>query len=154
MLAYRHIKWGLISELSMRAFSWHSWISGTLKLYSILSLCKCVNSTISYKANFVSLVAAATALTLTFLVLNFDEDDPRLRADLDKAKTWERGFVDFMRNYTQGQSVPAKPVWMDVAYNSERSIEDELDRTSRCAHEQIHSSFLIRTFLIREPQCS
>ena len=41
MLAYRDIKWGLISKLLMRAFSWHPWIPRTLKLDSIPSLIKC-----------------------------------------------------------------------------------------------------------------
>ena len=67
-------------------------------------------------------------MTLTFLVRNYDDDDINVRGDLDRAKTWEKGFVEFMKNYTSGRD---KPVWMDVAYTSERSIEDELDRTSR-----------------------
>ena len=37
----RHIKWGLISELLMRAFSWCPCIPGTLKLDSNLYLFKC-----------------------------------------------------------------------------------------------------------------
>ena len=41
MLAYRHIKWGLVSKLLQRALSWHPWIPGSLKLDSILSLFKC-----------------------------------------------------------------------------------------------------------------
>ena len=45
VLAYRHIKWGLVSKLLQRAFSWHPWIPGTLKLDSILSLFKCVGQT-------------------------------------------------------------------------------------------------------------
>ena len=36
-------------------------------------------------------------------------------------------FAYFAHAFVAG----GKPVWMDVAYNSERSIEDELDRTSR-----------------------
>ena len=40
-LTKRRVKWGLISKLLMRAFSWHPWIPGTLKLDSILSLFKC-----------------------------------------------------------------------------------------------------------------
>ena len=43
MLTYRHIKWGLISKLLMRALLWHPWIPGTLKLDSILSLFKCAS---------------------------------------------------------------------------------------------------------------
>ena len=41
MLAYRHIKWGLIAKLLMRAFSWRPSIPATLKLDSILSTFKC-----------------------------------------------------------------------------------------------------------------
>ena len=41
MLAYRHIKWGLVLKLFMGAFSWRTWSQGTLKLDSILSLFKC-----------------------------------------------------------------------------------------------------------------
>ena len=43
MLTFRHIKWGLISKLLMRAISWFPWIPGTLKLDSILSLFKCAD---------------------------------------------------------------------------------------------------------------
>ena len=35
MLAYMHIKWGLISKLFVRAFSWYPWIPGTRKLNHI-----------------------------------------------------------------------------------------------------------------------
>ena len=44
---------------------------------------------------------------------------------LEKAKAWEEVFVAFMKNWT---SDPKNSMYMDVAYNSERSIEDELDR--------------------------
>ena len=37
----RHNKWGLISKLLMRAFSWCPWIPGTLNLDWIKSLFKC-----------------------------------------------------------------------------------------------------------------
>ena len=41
VLAHRHMKWGLISNLLKRAFSWHPWIPSTLKLEWIWSLFKC-----------------------------------------------------------------------------------------------------------------
>ena len=41
-LAYRHIKWGLISKLLMSAFSWHHQIPGTLMFNSSFSQFKCV----------------------------------------------------------------------------------------------------------------
>ena len=43
VLAYRHIKWGLVSKLLQRAFSRHPQIPGTLKLDSISSLFKCAS---------------------------------------------------------------------------------------------------------------
>ena len=69
----------------------------------------------------------ATAVVLTFLVNNFDagSDDPAVIMQLEKAKAWEEVFVAFMKNWT---SDPKNSMYMDVAYNSERSIEDELDR--------------------------
>ena len=69
----------------------------------------------------------ATAVVLTFLVNNFDagSDDPATIMQLEKAKAWEEVFVAFMKNWT---SDPKNSMYMDVAYNSERSIEDELDR--------------------------
>ena len=69
----------------------------------------------------------ATAVVLTFLVNNFDagSDDPAIIMQLEKAKAWEEVFVAFMKNWT---SDPKNSMYMDVAYNSERSIEDELDR--------------------------
>ena len=41
VLAYRHIKRGLVLKLLKRAFSRHPWIPGILKFDSILSLFKC-----------------------------------------------------------------------------------------------------------------
>ena len=71
--------------------------------------------------------ANATAVVLTFLVNNFDakSKDPTIHMQLEKAKVWEETFVAFMKNWT---SNPNNTEYMDVAYNSERSIEDELDR--------------------------
>ena len=51
MLENRHIMWGLISKLLQRAFSWHPWLPGTLKLDLILSLFKCVYTTESFTRN-------------------------------------------------------------------------------------------------------
>ena len=66
---------------------------------------------------------------MTFLVNNYDQlsPDPEIQENLAKARSWESAFVSFMKNYT---SSPDKPDFMDVAFNSERSIEDELERTS------------------------
>ena len=39
LLTYKHIKWGLISKLLVRPFSWHLQISGTLKLVVFHLIC-------------------------------------------------------------------------------------------------------------------
>ena len=45
---------------------------------------------------------------------------PRSKQKLEKAKNWEKAFVDFMKNWT---SQPENTQYMEVAFNSERSIE-------------------------------
>ncbi|KAH0539660.1 hypothetical protein KQX54_007034 [Cotesia glomerata] len=63
----------------------------------------------------------STGLVLTFLVknsLNKTELQPMLK--------WEQKYLDFMKNWT---SSPCSE-FMEVAYSAERSIEDELQRTS------------------------
>ncbi|XP_044575829.1 NPC intracellular cholesterol transporter 1 homolog 1b-like [Cotesia glomerata] len=63
----------------------------------------------------------STGLVLTFLVknsLNKTELQPMLK--------WEQKYLDFMKNWTS----TACPEFMEVAYSAERSIEDELQRTS------------------------
>lgn len=52
---------------------------------------------------------------------------------------WERKYVEFMKNYTQTQ----KPQFMDIAFTSERSIEDELDRESQSDVLTILISYVI-----------
>ena len=39
---------------------------------------------------------------------------------------WEKSFVEFMQNWTENE----KPDFMDVSFYSERSIQDELERSS------------------------
>ncbi|CAH0564150.1 unnamed protein product, partial [Brassicogethes aeneus] len=77
---------------------------------------------------------AATAVILTFLVNNHHN-----KTKLTAAMAWEREFVAFMRNYTENEM----PEFMDVAYSSERSIEDELDRESQSDVMTILGSYLI-----------
>ena len=69
----------------------------------------------------------SNAVVLTFLVDNYDgkSDDPIVIRKLERAKAWEKEFVRFMLEWT---SNPNNTQYMDVAFNSERSIEDELDR--------------------------
>ena len=75
----------------------------------------------------------ANAVVLTFLVDNYaiadDEDSLAIysieQKKLKQAKAWEKAFIEFMQDW---ESDPENTKHMDVAYNSERSIEDELDR--------------------------
>lgn len=76
----------------------------------------------------------ARALILTFLVNNYHN-----KTKLGPAMQWERTYVEFMKNYTQNE----KPAFMDIAFTSERSIEDELDRESQSDVLTILISYVI-----------
>ena len=71
----------------------------------------------------------ATAMMITFLGNNFDHlnNDPLIQENIAKAKAWELAYISYLKNYTTSDD---KPGFMDVAFNSERSIQDELERTS------------------------
>lgn len=74
------------------------------------------------------------AIILTFLVNNFHN-----KTKLGPAMAWERKFVEFMKHWTEHE----KPAFMDVAFTSERSIEDELDRESQSDVITILISYII-----------
>ncbi|XP_056644165.1 NPC intracellular cholesterol transporter 1-like isoform X3 [Diorhabda sublineata] len=76
----------------------------------------------------------ATTVILTFIVNNYHN-----KSLLTPAMEWEKEFVDFMKNWTGTQ----KPFYMDIAFTSERSIEDELDRESRSDVVTILISYMI-----------
>jgi Niemann-Pick C1 protein len=76
----------------------------------------------------------ATAVILTFLVNNYHN-----KTKLAPAMEWEKAFVAFMKNWTATE----KPDFMDVAFTSERSIEDELDRESQSDVVTILVSYVI-----------
>lgn len=76
----------------------------------------------------------AQALILTFLVNNKQD-----KSQLKQALEWEKTFIAFMKNYTE----KAMPGYMDIAYTSERSIEDELDRESKSDVYTILVSYFI-----------
>ncbi|XP_026319568.1 NPC intracellular cholesterol transporter 1, partial [Hyposmocoma kahamanoa] len=76
----------------------------------------------------------ATALILTFLVNN--KHDKEL---LKPALEWEKKYIEFMKNFTENEM----PSYMDIAYTSERSIEDELDRESQSDVSTILVSYFI-----------
>ncbi|XP_017474747.1 PREDICTED: Niemann-Pick C1 protein [Rhagoletis zephyria] len=76
----------------------------------------------------------ANAIILTFLVNNY-HDKSKLRPALE----WEQRYVEFMLNYTKTRMSKH----MDIAFTSERSIEDELNRESQSDVMTILVSYLI-----------
>ncbi|KAF2896926.1 hypothetical protein ILUMI_09250 [Ignelater luminosus] len=76
----------------------------------------------------------ASAVILTFLVNNYHN-----KTRLGPAMEWEKKYVEFMKNWTQHE----KPDFMDIAFTSERSIEDELDRESQSDVITILISYII-----------
>ncbi|XP_029677101.1 NPC intracellular cholesterol transporter 1 isoform X4 [Formica exsecta] len=76
----------------------------------------------------------ATAIILTILVNNYHN-----KAKLVPAMEWEESFINFMKNWTATR----KPAFMDIAYTSERSIEDELNRESQSDIVTILISYVI-----------
>ncbi|KRT84012.1 Hedgehog receptor, partial [Oryctes borbonicus] len=76
----------------------------------------------------------ATAIIITFLVNNHHN-----KTMLGPAMEWEKKYVEFMKNWTKTK----KPGFMDIAYTSERSIEDELDRESHSDVMTILISYVI-----------
>ena len=89
----------------------------------------------------------ATALVITLLVDNYDihSSDPEDQLELRKAMSWEKAFVQFMQNFT---SVPENVEHMDIAFNSERSVEDELEKETSGDILTIAVSYLIMFFYI------
>ncbi|XP_066601726.1 NPC intracellular cholesterol transporter 1 isoform X2 [Prorops nasuta] len=76
----------------------------------------------------------ATAIILTILVNNYYN-----KTKLLPAMEWEESYVNFMKNWTANE----KPEFMDVAFTSERSIEDELNRESESDVLTILVSYII-----------
>ncbi|XP_050436632.1 NPC intracellular cholesterol transporter 1-like [Adelges cooleyi] len=93
------------------------------------------NEAISKKSPF----QKSTALLLTF-VLNNHNDKSMLKDVL----LWEQKFLQFMKNWTE----ESKPPYMEVAYFSERAIEDELDRESRSDVSTIAISYIVMLLYI------
>lgn len=77
----------------------------------------------------------STALIITILISNYLEKDL-----LQPALAWEKRFIEFMKEVTQDEE------WMqdmDIAFNAERGIEDELKRESQNDVLTIFISYLI-----------
>ncbi|GLG97656.1 hypothetical protein R5R35_004762 [Gryllus longicercus] len=75
----------------------------------------------------------ATAIILTFLINNYHN-----KTKLAPALEWEKKFIEFMESWTENHTE-----FMDVAFTSERSIEDELDRGSHSDVMTILVSYVI-----------
>ncbi|XP_065341040.1 NPC intracellular cholesterol transporter 1 homolog 1b-like [Cloeon dipterum] len=76
----------------------------------------------------------AQAIVLTILVDNYLEPEK-----VAPAYEWEKNFIAFMKRW----EAESKPGFMEIAYNSERSIEDELDRTSQAEVYTVLISYLV-----------
>ena len=66
------------------------------------------------------------AVVMSIIIDNFDpksQDQTDIRG-LERAAEWERVFVEFMHDWEANEM----PDYMEIAFNSERSIEDELDK--------------------------
>ncbi|XP_011312256.1 Niemann-Pick C1 protein isoform X2 [Fopius arisanus] len=76
----------------------------------------------------------ATAIVLTFLVNNYHN-----KSKLQPAMEWEKSYIEYMKHW----AATKKPIYMDVAFTSERSIEDELYRESQSDISTILVSYII-----------
>ncbi|XP_071860476.1 NPC intracellular cholesterol transporter 1 homolog 1b [Bombus fervidus] len=91
----------------------------------------------------------STGLILSFLVKNSLN-----KTVLDATRKWEQRFLDFMKEW----DVKERPEFMDVAYTTEKSIEDELERSSKAEAVTVIFSyvlmFLYVAFALSEIKCS
>ncbi|CAG0894761.1 unnamed protein product [Darwinula stevensoni] len=83
-------------------------------------------------------VRNASALLLSFIVVNHYNN---LEA-IEKAKAWEKVYIDFMKEYVS-TSKAVKDQLIEVAFSSERSIQDELERTSKGDIPTVAASYII-----------
>ena len=63
---------------------------------------------------------------MTIILNNYDsqsEEEGDVKG-LERAMAWEKTFIEFMLEWEEKE----KPIYMDIAFNSERSIEDELEK--------------------------
>ena len=69
----------------------------------------------------------STAVVMQIIINNFDSKStkPEDVEGLRKAMAWEEKFIEFMKNWERTEM---DENIMDVAFTSERSVEDELDR--------------------------
>ncbi|CAG7821814.1 unnamed protein product [Allacma fusca] len=79
--------------------------------------------------------------TIITLLLNNNYDKSKTK----KAYAWEKAFIDFMQKWEKEE----KPDFMDVSYYASRSIEDELERTSKSEVSTIIISYLVMFLYLR-----
>ena len=82
------------------------------------------------------------AIVMQIIINNFDphsekEEDMK---GIERAMKWEEQFVKFMKHWTENE-MPKE--YMDVAFTSERSVEDELDRETYGDVATIAVSYII-----------
>ena len=64
---------------------------------------------------------------------NFDSQSEQEEdvTGLERAMAWEKTFIDFMLEWEEKE----KPVFLEIAFNSKRSIEDELEKAAEVDKE-------------------
>ncbi|XP_072021310.1 NPC intracellular cholesterol transporter 1-like [Amphiura filiformis] len=77
----------------------------------------------------------ATSLIITFPVNNYKKDDKENAAALERATVWEKGFLEFIQNYSNPN--------LTIAYQAERSVQDEINRESSSDIFTIAVSYLL-----------
>ena len=79
---------------------------------------------------------------MQIIINNFDSKSTRVEdvEGLRKAKAWEKKFIEFMKDW---EATKMDENIMDVAYTSERSVEDELDRETYGDLATIAVSYII-----------
>lgn len=77
---------------------------------------------------------SAVALVLTFLVDNHLEE-----VELNPALEWEKKFIEVVRNWDENE----RPDFIEIAYSSERSVQDELERISTAEMSTVVISYAV-----------
>ncbi|XP_071482510.1 NPC intracellular cholesterol transporter 1-like [Diadema antillarum] len=73
----------------------------------------------------------ADSLIITFPVNNYLASDPRL----DMAMAWEKEYIEFVKNYSNPN--------LTIAFQAERSVEDEINRESSSDVVTIAASYML-----------
>ncbi|XP_022904065.2 NPC intracellular cholesterol transporter 1 homolog 1b-like [Onthophagus taurus] len=76
----------------------------------------------------------AQGVAITMLVENTLDE-----SKLEKIMAWEIEFINFLKNYDENE----RPEFFDIAFNSERSIEDEIERLSQSEVSTIVISYAV-----------